>query len=64
MSTALDAGAKGRGPRRAKRAANFIQAEVLRDVKTSGLDAIRRAASAVVELLQRVQSSALTGKQG
>jgi aspartyl-tRNA(Asn)/glutamyl-tRNA(Gln) amidotransferase subunit B len=65
VSTALDAGGKEPRAEAGKRAANFIQAEVLRDVKTSGLDAsFAVPPGAVVELLQRVQAGALTGKQG
>ncbi|MCA9532534.1 MAG: Asp-tRNA(Asn)/Glu-tRNA(Gln) amidotransferase subunit GatB [Myxococcales bacterium] len=65
VAGALDAG--GREPRAeaGKRAANFIQAEVLRDVKTSGLDATFSVPAAdVAELLSRVQAGTLTGKQG
>jgi aspartyl-tRNA(Asn)/glutamyl-tRNA(Gln) amidotransferase subunit B len=64
VATGLEAG--GREPRAeaGKRAANFVQAEVLRDAKTSGLDAsFAVPPHAVVDLLQRVQSGALTGKQ-
>lgn len=61
----LDAGKKEPRAEAGKRAANFIQAEVLRDVKTSGLDAtFAVTASAAADLLTRVQSGALTGKQG
>ena len=65
LASALDAGGKEPRAEAGKRAANFIQAEVLREVKTSGLDATFPVpASSVADLLTRVQSGALTGKQG
>ncbi|MCA9574730.1 MAG: Asp-tRNA(Asn)/Glu-tRNA(Gln) amidotransferase subunit GatB [Polyangiales bacterium] len=65
VAEALDAGGKEPRAEAGKRAANFIQAEVLRDVKTSGLDATFSVPVAgVADLLGRVQAGSLTGKQG
>ena len=64
VSAALAAGGHEAQAEAGKRAANFIQAEVLRDVKTSGLDATFSVSAAnVADLLARVQTGTLTGKQ-
>ena len=55
----LAGGAEG-----ATRAANFIQAEVLRDVRTTGLDATFPVTPAqVAELLRLVDEGTISGKQ-
>jgi aspartyl-tRNA(Asn)/glutamyl-tRNA(Gln) amidotransferase subunit B len=65
VAAALSRATGGRlaAPEAGKRAANFIQAEVLRHVATAGLDAtIPVAPDAVAELLALVEASTISGK--